>query len=245
MALLVDGDVSLIENLKAFDSGVLEVANGEGIDLHAKLRVGQLEVEADVERFLHWEDRGSLEQVQVNAALNRWHTLKTLEAVYRDAYFSQLNDRYGERWRAYEKMAATQERRYFDGGVAVVSRPVRRPEKITMEVTDGLNEPGTYWVQATLIDASGQESAPGPVEVVSSPLPHTLTVRLPYVREGVTGWNLFVGMQEDEAGLQNATPLGVNEVWTMPEGGIVAGRPPGTGQSADSVIYRSGRFRRG
>jgi len=224
---------------------VLDVANGEGIDLHAKLRVAQVEIEAEVESFLRWEDRGELAQVQVNAALCRWHTLKTLEAVYRDAYFSQLNDRYGERWRRYEGMAEAQERRYFDGGVAVVNTPVRRPERITVVVGDGAHEAATYWVQATFMDAGGRESAPSAVQVVSSPLPHTVMVSVPYARDGVTHWNLFAGLQEGEAGLQNAAPLALDETWTMPAEGIRGGRPAGNGQSVDAMVYRQGRLRRG
>ena len=36
----------------------------------------------------------SIEQVVVTPPLKLWHIFRTLEMVYRDAYNSQLNDRY-------------------------------------------------------------------------------------------------------------------------------------------------------
>ncbi len=245
MALLVDGDINRIEDLREWDTTILEVANGEGIDLEAKLRLAAKELEEEVEGFLRWQERGQLGQVAVSTPLQRWHALATLEAVYRDAYFSQLNDRYGARWKHYAELAAAQERRYFDIGVATVSQPVRRPEKLEAAVGEGLAPAATYWLQATVLDAAGRESAPGPVEVVSSPLPHSLTVRLAYAPAGATHWNVFVSFTDEPGALQNAAPLAVAESWTLPAEGIVAGRPPGSGQEADGMVTRAGQYRRG
>lgn len=245
MALLVDGDINRIEDLKEWDTTVLEVANGEGIDLEAKLRLAAKEIEEEVESFLKWQERGQLGQVQVSTPLQRWHVLLTLGAVYRDAYFSQLNDRYGARWKHYTELAAAQERRYFDIGVATVSQPVRRPERLEAVLGDGTAPAATYWMQATVLDASGRESAPGPLVMVSSPLPHGLTVRLPYAPAGATHWNLFATQNDSSPGLQNGAPLAVSESWTLPGTGIVPGRPAGSGQSADGTVTRGGQLRRG
>ena len=56
MALLVDGDVNHIEDLKEWDTSVLDVANGEGIDLSAKLRLAAKEMEEEIESFLRWQE---------------------------------------------------------------------------------------------------------------------------------------------------------------------------------------------
>lgn len=245
MALLVDGEINRIEDLREWDTTILEVANGEGIDLEAKLKLAAKEIEEEVESFLIWQEKGQLGQVYVSTPLKRWHALATLEAVYRDAYFSQLNDRYGARWKHYTELAAAQEKRYFDIGVATVSQPVRRPERIEATTGEGAAPAATYWIEATVLDAAGRESAPSPVEVVSSPLPHSLTVRLPYAPAGAAQWNVYVALTEDGTALQNATALAVGEAWTMPAEGIVAGRPPGDGQAADGAVTRAAQYRRG
>lgn len=245
MALLVDGEINRIADLREWDTTILEVANGEGIDLEAKLRLAAKEIEEEVESFLRWQERGQLGQVAVSTPLQRWHALATLEAVYRDAYFSQLNDRYGARWKHYTELAAAQERRYFDIGVATVSQPVRRPERIEATVGLGMAAAATYWLQATVLDAAGRESAPSAVVVVSSPLPHSLTVRLPYAPEGAAHWNLFASLSEGSAALQNVVPMAVADSWTLPAEGMVSGRPPGDGQAADGMVTRAGQFRRG
>lgn len=243
MALLVDGDVNRIGNLREHDTSVLEVANGEGIDLQSKLRVAQTEIEEEVEEFLRWEGRGLLGQVYIDTALQRWHALKTLEAVYRDAYFSQLNDRYGERWKAYREMAAAQGRRYLNKGVALVSAALRRPERVNAEIVEGVTAAASYWVQATFVDGGGRESAASELYVTSSPVPHGLEVSIPYWNATATHWNVYVGWTEEEVYLQNALPVAVGSVWTLPESGLVSGRPAGTGQGPDQLVERT-RLRR-
>ncbi|WP_321474486.1 hypothetical protein [uncultured Paludibaculum sp.] len=245
MALLVDGDLSRIEDLKAQDSGLLDVTNGEGIDPQAKLDLAASEIQVEVEAFLDWEEQGRLEQVTASSALKRWHVLRTLEAVYRDAYFSQLNDRYGQRWHHYESLAAEQRRRYFEGGLRMVSRPVRRPSHVSAEIAEGLTSAATYWLTATFLDAEGRESAPSAAVAVSSPVPHSLQVTLLFPEENATHWNLYAGTEEGSVGLQNAAPMEVGETWVMPVSGLVVGRPPGNGQAADFAVVRCGLLRRG
>jgi hypothetical protein len=240
MALLVDGDVNSLDDLKEWDSGVLEVAHGEGIDLKTKLRRAQAEVEEEIERFLRDQERGALGQVVIDRGLKHWHALKTLEALYRDAYFNQLNDRYGAKWKHYLELAERQAGRYFAAGVGIVLTPLRRPAWVEVEVEDGVMAPASYRIQATAVDAQGRESAPCPVQVEGSPLPHLLTARLPYAPEGAAGWNIYVSVDEGPTGLQNAEPMGLEETWTLPLTGVRTGRPPSEGQRADEVVRAGG-----
>ncbi|MBI4893434.1 MAG: hypothetical protein HY821_22625 [Acidobacteria bacterium] len=245
MALLVDGDLNRVEELKDWDTTVLDVANSEGIDLAAKLRLAWREIEEEVQGFLLWQEAGELGQVQVDQAMRKWHALITLEAVYRDAYFSQLNDRYEKRWKHYGELAAAQERRYFQLGVATVTNPVRRPEAVTVSFGEGGAPASTYWVRATHLDARGRESAASEVQMVSSPLPHSMTASLAYAPAGVTHWNIYVGLESGSIGLQNAAPMEAGSAWTLPAGGVKSGRPPGDGQAADGRIERLPQMRRG
>lgn len=241
MALLADGDINGLDELKEWDSGVLEVAHGEGIDLGAKLRRAQAEVEEEIEKFLRDQERGALPQVVIDRGLRHWHALKTLEAVYRDAYFNQLNDRYGEKWKHYYELSERQARRYFDSGIAIAYEPLRRPAWVEAEIEDGLNPPATYRIQATAVDGRGVESAPCPVQVEGTALPHSLRLRLPYAPAGAAGWNVYISATDGTPGLQNNSPLGLDEEWMLPVEGVVTGRPAGEGQAADEVI-RAGGF---
>lgn len=241
MALLVDGDINGLDELKEWDSGVLEVAHGEGIDLGSKLRRAQAEVEEEIEAFLRDQERGALSQVVVDRGLRHWHALKTLEAVYRDAYFNQLNDRYGEKWKHYYELSGGQAKKYFDAGVAITYEPLRRPVWVEAEIEDGPTAPGSYRIQATVVDGQGRESSPCPVQVVAAALPHRLRVRLPYAPEGAAGWNVYVSGADTAPGLQNAAPMGLEEAWELPPEGVASGRPAGEGQAADEVI-RAGGF---
>lgn len=245
MALLVDGDLSRLDELKAQDSGVLDVASSEGIDARAKLDLAAGEIQEEVDAFLDWEETGRVEQVVASVSLKRWHVLKTLEAVYRDAYFSQLNDRYGQKWRHYESLAAEQKRRYFDSGVQMVAQPVRRPSRVSAEVVEGSTAAATYWLKATFLDAEGRESAASAAVAVSSPVPHSLRVSVLLPEENASHWNLYTGVDEASIGLQNSDPLPVGEAWVLPVGGLVSGRPPGSGQATEFRVVRSGLLRRG
>ncbi len=44
MALFTDGTITTLEDLAAHESGILELAAGEGIDLAAKLRIAQEDI---------------------------------------------------------------------------------------------------------------------------------------------------------------------------------------------------------
>jgi len=240
MALLVDGEINSLDDLREWDSGILETADGERIDLNAKMRRAQAEVEEEIEGFLRDQERGAVEQVVIDRGLRHWHALKTLEATYRDAYFNQLNDRYGEKWKLYRGLAEQQATRYFSAGVAIVLQPLRRPAALEITVGEGELPPATYRFQATAVDGQGRESAPCGVQVTSSPVPHSLTVKVSYLPEGATGWNLYAAYADGTVALQNEEPLGAAEAWNVPAGGLRSGRPPGEGQAPDEVIRAGG-----
>src|SRR6266545_3965358 len=116
MALFTDGEVSTIADLRGYDTQLLEVSNIEGIDVTRKLLLAQEEIAAEVTTLLgRLNAPPAPSRVIVTAPLKLWHTFLALELVYRDAYHSQLNDRYaGKRdefhsrvkW-AYDKVIQT------------------------------------------------------------------------------------------------------------------------------------------
>ena len=226
MALLVDGELSTIGDLQEQDNGVLDVTHGERIDLKTKLQLAQREIEIEVERLLRQENGGSLGQVVVTQAMRRWHVLRTLAMVYRDAYFSQLNDRYGARWRAYESEAREAGRKVLEGGVGMSTNPLRRPTGLTVRVEQGTQGEMSYCVQATWVDASGRESAPSAISVVVAPPQHTLSATVSQAPANATGWNLYAGTSPDTLARQTAAPLAPGAEWLMSPGGLLAGPKP-------------------
>jgi hypothetical protein len=132
MALFTDGPVSAIEDLAAQDSQVLNVAGVEGIDLTRKLAVAQEAVAIDLEAVLRKHGGGPgipgayrLSHVAVTPALRLWHTYRTLEMVYGDAYYNQLNDRYANKRDHFSGLGKWAYERLILTGVGIVPRPLK------------------------------------------------------------------------------------------------------------------------
>ena len=113
MALFTDGAIASIEDLRGHDTQLLNVATVEGIDVTRKLALAQEELGVEVAGLLgqamlsgQLSAPPAIGQVVVTPPLKLWHIFRTLEMFYRDAYNSQLNDRYAgsgtntARWRS-------------------------------------------------------------------------------------------------------------------------------------------------
>ena len=115
MALFVDGPACTIDDLTDQDSGLLDVAQTTGINVSTKLRLAVEEIRTDLHLWLIrprtercelvWGPTLHIEQIVVTPSLKRWETMHALALVYRDAYFSQLVDRYQAKWQEYAKLA--------------------------------------------------------------------------------------------------------------------------------------------
>lgn len=236
MALLVDGELSTLDDLECWDSGVIEVAHGEGIDLQRKMELARREIEIEVEALLRRADTGRMEEVVVTPAMTRWHGLLTLAMVYRDAYFSQLNDRFGGRWRAYQQEAHEAGRKVTEGGIGLVASPLRRPQGISAALGMGTVAPRVYSMRVSWVNAFGEESAPSPLEVVDARSQHSLTVRPEGACGGAAGWFLYAGFSADQLKRQTGSALRLDEDWIAPDGPLEDGPGPGQGQEAQRYV---------
>jgi hypothetical protein len=243
MALFTDQNATTIEDLRKHESRILDLAAGEGIDLSVKLQLAQEEVGLRLSRFLQRQEArthgagDTLTSVVVTEGLRRWCTLQTLTGVYRDAYSSQLNDRYRAKWQEYEKQAATAAENLFEFGVGVVANPIARPEKPTLSPLPAPGAPGgSYYVAVSWVNAQGVEGCASDPMAVDLSIGFTVIVDAGQAVLNGTSWNVYAGRSPFEMTLQNAQPIPSGSTWALPATGLINGRPPGTGQIADYLV---------
>jgi hypothetical protein len=255
MALFTDGTPADIEYLRTYDSTIDQVASDEGIDLDIKLAVAAEEIGEEIFAFLllqgpsdasgaNWGVSGAvlgqsrrrqigLSDVVVTTPLRRWHALATLAAVYRDAYNSQLNDRYAGRWSAYAQLAKEAGERAFEIGIGIVSRPTPKAKPPQVILTANPVARADYWVQAVWINEAGSAGAPS--DPVSISLGAGDTLRAVNPPSGITGWNIYIGADRDAVQAQNPAPMDVSTVWVMSDS-LISGGAPGEGQAPDYFV---------
>lgn len=242
MALLSDGTISTLGDLRDYESAIFELASTEQIDLSRKLALAKQEIEVELTDFLlrqsmHQADgsagaRPDLGRVVVTPALRQWHTYHALALSYRDAYSTHYNDRYLGKWKGYERLASEASRKSFDIGVGLVYDPIPKAAPARLSAAAGSSPGGTYWVRVAWTGAAGQEGEPGDPVYLTVTEGSALAVEATDASVNATGWNVYAGITSDSVELQNATPLPAGTNWVMPPEGIARGRQPGEGQPA-------------
>jgi hypothetical protein len=243
MALFTDGVPADIAYLRTYDSAIDQVASDEGIDLDAKLAIAAEEIGEEIFSFLLLQGPADtngpgrrqigLSDVVVSQPLRRWHALATLAAFYRDAYNSELNDRYAGRWKTYTQLAKEAGERTFDIGIGIVSQPTPKANPPQVVQTSDPVLRADYWLQVTWVNDSGSEGAPSdPVSVSLGP-GDSVSIDAPPA--GIRAWNLYAGADRDDVQAQTASPLDVTALWVMADS-LIAGAEPGNGQLADYFV---------
>jgi len=229
MALFTDGALTSIEELKGHDTQLLNVATTEGIDVTRKLALAQEELSVEVSGLLaRMSGAPGMGQVVVTPPLRLWHIFRTLEMVYRDAYNSQLNDRYGGKRDEYHVMAQWAWDHVTRGGLGIVGDPVEKAAMPEVTPASGGLADGTYYVAVAWTNAAGEEgcgSSP-PVIQLSGGSFEVRTTAPPYVQ----GWNVYCGTGPEAMTIQNGTVLSTRETWVAPATISTNGRQAGLGQ---------------
>jgi hypothetical protein len=244
MALYVDGPASTIDDLVNQDSGFLDVAKTCGIDATTKLRLAHEELETDLQL---WLDRPRpttelflgaavrIEQVVVTPTLKRWETLMALAMFYRDAYFSQLVDRYQARWQEYSRLTRDAYEKFIASGLGLVSSPVRQAAIPSLGTTAGPQAGGTFYASVAWVNAAGQEGAasePASITVADNNLMTVSAVNAP---ANAVAFNVYAGTALDVLVEQNTVSVPVGESFTYVPGVTTQGPAPGKGQRPDYV----------
>lgn len=232
MALFTDGPASTIEDLAGQDSQVLDVASVEGIDLTRKLALAQEAVAIDLEAVLQHRAGGTMRlgHVAVTPALRLWHTYRTLEMVYGDAYYNQLNDRYASKRDRFSELGKWAHERLILTGIGIVPRPVPQAATPDVAATGGSVPDGTYYVTMAWLNGTGEEGA--------SAVPAVITIsgsgflaRPKAAPGGASGWNVYAGPGPDSMVRQNDAAIAPDGVWQQTDAVRTSGSGPGTGQS--------------
>jgi hypothetical protein len=254
--LLTDGSPNTAEDLRAYESAILGVANTESIDLGVKLDLATEEVTQEVLDFLLNRSTGvdpqgsarrnaGVSDVVVTRQMKRWHALHTLEIVYRDAFHNQLNDRYKEKFYEYKKQSAQAKQQTLQFGVGLVTRPVPVASAPQFDFTVGAFEARTYFARVAWVTASGQEGLASEVTSYDAPAGSVPVVSVVDAPANAVGFNVYMGLSPETLTKQNETPFAVGDLFTLGSGGLVAGAAPGDGQAPDLFLAGTRSLRRG
>jgi hypothetical protein len=251
MALFTDGLICESEDLREYESSVLEVAQNEGIELTPKLKVAQREIAFELVTFLmrhgaeHVDVRRGLTNVVVTDSLRHWHAVQSLAALYRDAYHQRMNDRFREKWSHYSLETRAAKQTCFVTGVGISLKPIpRATEPVCGSVLAGQMPSRTYLVSVNWHrnSQSGELSLPIAVDVGAGRL---LQVRVEGVPADVEGWSVYVGLEAGRIFAGSQGLLTPGEMWT--EAGVpFAGKPPRIqAQEPDLFVRLDQRIQRG
>ena len=254
--LLADGCPNTVEDLRVYESAILDLARTETIDLKTKLGLAAEEVSEEVLDFLLDAGRvtdpqaGSRRQigvgdVAVTRQLKRWHAVHTVMLVYRDALHNQLNSRYWEQYCDYRKLTRDARAQTERFGVGIVASPIPRAAKPVLSTDAGAAAGATFYVRVVWVDAFGREGAPSEPMALEVPDGSVLVVNAADPPAVAAGYNVYIGVSEAELARQNASAVAIGTPFTMPIGGLIAGPAPGDGQAPDSYATATRILRRG
>ena len=241
MALFIDGEISSLEDLKGQDSQLLDVASVEGIDVTRKVALAQDELGLELETLLGGLIREDavfgqqpgqlLQRVVCTPALKLWHTFRTLELVYIDGYYGQLNDRYKGKRDQFHDRAQWAREKVIQTGIGMAWNPVPRAATPDLVTSPGASLPdGTYYATMAWINAAGEEGAsatPGCATTDES----VLVVRPATPPVVATAWNVYVGTAPGTLIQQNVEPIAPGQTWRQTKAPSTEGRGPSVGQS--------------
>jgi hypothetical protein len=239
MALFVDGLVAGVDDLTNQDSGLLDVAQTCGINVTTKIALAHDEIAADLQLWLDrprtsldmvWRPVLHIGQVVVTPALKRWETMQALALFYRDAYFSQLADRYQAKWDQYSKLTRTAYEKYMVSGMGLVNNPVPQAPAPVLGSVAGPQQGGTFYACISWLNAMGGEGAASVTSSIDVADNYLMTVSAPAAPGNVTGFNVYAGASLNAMALQNDVALPPGGSFTYVPGFVTQGRLPGPGQ---------------
>ena len=162
--------------------------------------------------------------------------MRALAGLYRDAYSSDVTNRYAQKWAEYEKLSNHAADYCFTTGIGLSRNPVPQAPVAVVTQAGQAAERIACAIYLTWVNAAGQEGAPS--EAWQAPLgTGDQLVIQGSAPASIVGWNVYIGTDTEPAVLQNSAPLSPSTAWTLPDSGLVqlgAGLPDG--QKADYLV---------
>ena len=240
MALFADGSISGLDDLATQDTQLLDIASEEGINVTQKIALAQGEIGIELASMLeslkpvNWPFSLALEpsigSIVVTPALQLWHTYRTLEMVYADAYSNQLNDRYAAKRDQFHQFAGRAREKLVQTGLGICANPIARAETPLLTAAPGNLADGTYYVTVAWVNQAGEEGASGLPDAITTSS-STFEVQPIAPPSNATGWNVYVGQAPETMVIQNSGLIAVGQVWQQPAVLNTTGQAAGTGQS--------------
>ncbi|HKD08815.1 MAG TPA: hypothetical protein VKB79_23130 [Bryobacteraceae bacterium] len=243
MPLFTDGPCVSVNDLAQEDSGLLDVAQTAGINVSAKISLAHDEIAADLQLWLdRWRNFGQLwrtyvrlDQVAATPQIKRWETLQALALFYRDAYFTQLADRYQPKWDEYARLTRVAYDRFVAAGMGIVNDPVPQAAPPVLGTVTGPQKGGSYYASVAWLNASGQEGAASVPSSITFPDGNLMTISAFAQPSNAVGFNVYAGVSLDALYRQNNAPLPPNGTFTYVPGAITSGALPSAGQRPDFI----------
>jgi hypothetical protein len=251
MALFTDGSISTISDLQQYESSVLDVAATERIDLAHKMEVSQREIALELTAFLLRKGcplgpNRELSNVIVTESIAHWHIVHALELLYRDAYNSQVNDRYRGKWENFSILTDRAQRLVFDIGVGITTCPVPRAQTPIIEALPGSLLPAnTYYVRIAWQGRRGTRGDWSPLEAITVPPGTRLGVTVPAQPLNANGAWVYAGTSKETLLRQNEQVVDAGERWTQPITGLRSDLAPIPAQSPDYYVINRREMLRG
>jgi len=246
MALFLDGPAIGIDDLINEDSGLLDTALTVGINVTAKLQLAWCEVQSELETLLLRLQSAavigmiqppSISQVVVTPDLARWEKMQALAMVYRDASYTQLIDRYKNKWDMFVKLTQAARDQFIANGIGLVNNPLPiapLPVLGTISTTT-VQAGGTFYACISWLNAAGQEGSPSPAASIVVLAENLMTVMADGEPANAVGFNVYAGNVLAMMTLQNSMVLPLGETLTYIPGASTSSQLPGTGQVPDYV----------
>lgn len=242
MALFTDGPASTVDDMTQHDASLLDVSDVEGINLTTKLALAQEEIGLELDALFQRARNNysyflglaplDLDHLVVTTPIRLWHTYQSLALVYRDAYYSQLTDRYQGKWDEYQKLARWAKDKLLETGVGLVNDPMPQADAPMITLVAATEAAGTFYLSITFVNAAGEEgtsSTVTPITTTANNAPDVLPVNPP---ANAAGWNLYAGTAPTALFLQNSSPLAIGQDFTFfPSLAVTTGTTPGPGQT--------------